>query len=58
MKSSQKTPREIADKYAIGSCRDDLEYEIEAAINYAVALVTGIPPGPADPPGPVPRRVA
>lgn len=44
--------REIADRYAIGTLRDDLAYEIEREINLAIATLTGVPPGPVDPPPP------
>jgi hypothetical protein len=55
---AQAEAKKVADRYAKGLLRDQLEYEIHAAINLAVADVTGIPPGPAAPPKPVPHRVA
>ena len=58
MRAAKEAAKRIADKYAVGSLRDDLQYEIEAEINIAVSRVMGIPPGPAEPPGTPPLRVA
>ena len=55
---NKKAAKEIADRYATGSARDALQYEIEREINLAVARATGIPPGPAAPPQTPPYRVA